>query len=80
MREKVFSVAAEGEERTTRQKFWLVAKILLALLAVAILVGLALLRTWPPLLIVQTGSMEPTIEPGDVAIMQRPRRSATSSR
>jgi signal peptidase I len=71
MTENEYSVPPESEPRTTRQKLWFGAKILLAVLGVGILVGLAVLRTWPPLLIVQTGSMEPAIEPGDVAIMKR---------
>ncbi|HKH15301.1 MAG TPA: S26 family signal peptidase [Solirubrobacterales bacterium] len=70
------SSEVERVPRTTREKMWLAIKIGLGVLALALVVTLALLRTWPPLLEVQTGSMEPTIDPGDVAIMQRLDRPA----
>lgn len=57
--------------RTTREKWLLAAKIALAVLAVLIVVALAWLRTWPPLLVVMSSSMEPTIDTGDVVLMQR---------
>lgn len=64
------TLAAKGP-RTTRQKALLAAKVLLAVLVVALLVALALLRTWPPLNVVMSGSMEPAIETGDVVVMKR---------
>lgn len=51
-------------------------KILLAALAIAVLIALALLRTWPPLNVVMTGSMEPAIDTGDVVVMKRLGRPA----
>jgi signal peptidase I len=55
---------------------WLAARVLLGLLVVALLVALALLRAWPPLSLVMSGSMEPAISTGDVAVMQRLDRPA----
>lgn len=69
-------VDAAGSPRTARQKALLAAKVLLGLLAIALLVALALLRTWPPLDVVMTGSMEPTIKVGDVVVMGRLDRPA----
>lgn len=68
--------ALPGSPRTARQKALLAAKVLLGLLAIAILVALALLRTWPPLNVVMSGSMEPTIKVGDVVVMGRLDRPA----
>lgn len=65
-----------GVPRTLGQKAWLALRIIVALLVVAVLVGLAFLRTWPPLNVVMSGSMEPTIDTGDVVIMQRLNRPA----
>lgn len=60
-----------GGLRTTREKWLLAAKIALGVLAVLIVVALAWLRTWPPLLVVMSSSMQPTIDTGDVVLMQR---------
>lgn len=77
--------AAAGEEagalpserpRGWRSKALPALKILLAALAIAVLIALALLRTWPPLNVVMTGSMEPAIDPGDVVVMKRLGRPA----
>lgn len=69
-------VDAAGSPRTARQKALLAAKVLLGLLAIAVLVALALLRTWPPLDVVMSGSMEPAIDTGDVVVMGRLDRPA----
>src|SRR5579871_213930 len=49
-----------------RNLFWTVVVTLVAILAG----GLAYLRTWPPLAIVQSGSMVPTIQIGDVVVLR----------
>lgn len=49
-----------------RNLFWVVVAILVATVAG----GLAYLRTWPPMAIVESGSMVPTINIGDVEILK----------
>jgi signal peptidase I len=49
-----------------RHLFW----VTVATLATIVLGGLAYLRTWPPMAIVQSGSMVPTINIGDVEILK----------
>jgi signal peptidase I len=50
-----------------RNLFWTFVAILVA----TVVGGLAYLRTWPPMAIVQSGSMVPTINIGDVEILKR---------
>lgn len=66
-----YLLLAAEEHRSGRQKALLVGKIALVALGVALLFALLLLRTWPPLNVVMSGSMEPTIETGDVVVMKR---------
>ncbi len=49
-----------------RNLFWVIAAILVSGLAG----GLAYLRTWPPLAVVESGSMVPTIQIGDVEVLK----------
>lgn len=69
-------LAAENGSRTPRQKAMLVVKVALAALGVLLFLALLWLRTWPPLDVVMSGSMEPTIKTGDVVVMKRLNRPA----
>lgn len=53
--------------RVRRRGAWIAA----ALAAAAAAGGFAYLQTWPPLAIVESGSMTPTIRTGDVVLLQR---------
>jgi signal peptidase I len=56
------------EESGSRLRFAL--KVAAGALVVAIVAILLILRTWPPLNVVLSNSMEPTIKTGDVVVMQ----------
>jgi signal peptidase I len=63
-------------EARPRERAWIVTgrragRLLALLLIAAVGVGLGFLRTWPPLATVMSGSMSPTIETGDVVVLQK---------
>jgi signal peptidase I len=60
--------------RPPRRVRW---RLLAAALAVSMAVaGLAVLRVWPPLAVVMSGSMAPTIKTGDMVVLERIRGAA----
>ena len=70
-REVVFDAGRPGRlrrglSRVRRSLFW----VLVSILASGLIGGLAYLQTWPPLAVVESGSMVPTIQIGDVEVLK----------